>query len=257
MTPNKNVSKSIQFPYSKNDVVLVNYKLAIDYYSALHLAGHKIQLKWNGGNDSGSVWLNVDGVQIDVEWKDDKTLYDRIHHFVIEEMYEVLDYGSWAGDFSANGTADFVIKEDFIGFEGADSYEESDNHTTDFNFSINIPKNLFPAVSSKFAISITGGYDGEEVDVNCRFYDTSTYRSVEISTECQSHLEELSNTLSNTVCELLSKIGGDYVYQDVYFEFTAENDMVETIEELDYYVTSTTDKDVEINLLDLMNEQEY
>jgi hypothetical protein len=56
---------------------------------------------------------------------------------------------------------------------------------------------------------------------------------------------------------MLTKIGGDHVYQDVYFEFTPENDMVETIEELDYYVTSTTDKDVEINLLDLMNEQEY
>ena len=82
--------------------------------------GHTIALGWDGGHDSGWVWLEIDEEQI-----------DEVNHpagkWLVEKMYDTLDYGLWAGEFYASGRAEYnpETKE----FEGTHSYswEEADS----------------------------------------------------------------------------------------------------------------------------------
>ena len=62
--------------------------------------GSKIAICWEGGGDSGWVYMEVDGAQStdpEAEW-------------LVDRMYSVLDYGSWAGEFNASGRAEYDIK---------------------------------------------------------------------------------------------------------------------------------------------------
>lgn len=249
----KETSESIQFPYKETDDVSITYKLAIDYYTALHFAGHKIQLQWDGGNDSGSVWINIDGVQRDIDYWDPPkmTLYDKIHDFIVDKMYGELDYGSWAGDFSAAGTADFIIKDGFIGFEGTDNYSQDDHHSCKMNFEICIPKELIPEDADRFMISITGGYDFDNPDVALRFYKKSDYNKIKTSQACEKLLDKLHTQLQERVYDLMRLHSADHVYTDEYQTVTPGEDLKFTLETLEYYTSLEKDKNVEINLTDL------
>ena len=55
-------------------------------------------------------------------------------------MDNELDYGSWAGDFSANGEAVYDSKEK--AFVGTDYYSETESVPVKVSIPINIPKDL-------------------------------------------------------------------------------------------------------------------
>ena len=61
--------------------------------------GKDVMLKWEGGNDSGWAYFELDGETIENEHTDR----------LVNWMYDHLDYGSWAGDFSAQGEAVYKI----------------------------------------------------------------------------------------------------------------------------------------------------
>jgi len=254
---NKETSEKIQFPYKEHDDVEITYQLAIDYYSALHLAGHKIQLEWNGGGDSGSVWLNLDKKMIDVDYYSASLLlYDKIHAFVIDQMYDVLDYGSWAGEFSAAGTADFVVEENFIGFQGTDYYSEDEFHSCALNFKIHVPKHLIPNKAARLSISMSGGYDGDNVQVYLSFRENGHWEALPVSDECKEYLFVLEHDLQNAANELLERHGGDHTYCDTHIDIIPGEDIDDEIEEFDYYTVDERPKDIWINFLDFAEQSE-
>ena len=105
--------------------------------------------------DSGWAHFEIDGIEKDNEYT--RALVDRI--------YDTLDYGSWAGEFSASGKA--IYDPETNSFEGTDNYSEDSHDTVDTDIIIRVPKKLWfesldieceanyddtPAVSVRFLI---------------------------------------------------------------------------------------------------------
>jgi hypothetical protein len=244
----------IKFPYKETDDVVITSQLAMDYYSSLHLAGNRIQLEWSGGGDSGSVWLNINNKQIDEIWDGDKqTLYDRIHQFVINEMYDNLDYGSWAGEFSASGTADFIIEDGFVGFRGTDSYSQDDYHHVSIEpCTFTIPIALIPEHINEVYVSIQDGYDGSfpEVMISLRAKGDWRRHNDELSAEAAKCIEELEGALAEFFRDLMDKYEADHCYDDQGFSIEDRAKDVElTFNEFTYYTTSDSYRTKEVDLL--------
>lgn len=94
-------------------------------------AGKEITLKWEGGGDSGWVYFEIDGEQVENEYTETLVNY----------CYDTLSYGSWAGEFDANGEATYDPKEK--AFIGTDYYSETDVQERDPNIVLSIPKELW------------------------------------------------------------------------------------------------------------------
>ena len=108
-----------------------NNKSIINWLNQLTEDGKTVTMRWDGGNDSGWVYFEVDGEQIDNEYSE----------ALVEHMYTTLDYGSWAGEFSASGEAEY--KPETQTFEGTDYYSEDDWETVEANIVIQVPKELW------------------------------------------------------------------------------------------------------------------
>ena len=108
-----------------------NNKSIINWLNQLTEDGKTVSMKWDGGGDSGWVYFEVEGEQVDNEYSEALLAY----------MYDTLDYGSWAGEFSANGEA--VYQPETKSFEGTDYYSEDDWETVEANIVIQVPKELW------------------------------------------------------------------------------------------------------------------
>lgn len=93
--------------------------------------GHELKICWEGGGDSGWCYFEIDGESVDNEY----TTY------LVDCMYNELDYGSWAGEFTATGTAIFDAQEN--AFVGIDDYQEDDRLSYDCDISFKVPNNLW------------------------------------------------------------------------------------------------------------------
>lgn len=94
--------------------------------------GHELTLHWEGGGDSGWCYFQIDGEEVNNEYTE----------YLIDRMYETLDYGSWAGEFSATGYAKF--DSDTNTFEGIDEYcEQETGHKEVDDLKIYIPKSVW------------------------------------------------------------------------------------------------------------------
>ena len=101
----------------------------IDWCDKMTAEDKRPILKWEGGGDSGWVYMeDEDGERLDdvpeAEW-------------LVDKMYDELDYGSWAGEFSANGAAEYSVESKC--FEGTDYYSEEQNSSCPSNIRIEIP----------------------------------------------------------------------------------------------------------------------
>jgi hypothetical protein len=114
--------------------------------------GNKLALKWDGGGDSGWAHFEIDGEDVENEYTE----------ALVNRIYDVLDYGSWAGEFSASGEA--VYDPETNSFEGVDYYGE-DAHDTleDIDLKIHVPKKLW---FDTLHIEVEANYDdGPEMSV--------------------------------------------------------------------------------------------
>ena len=73
--------------------------------------GHELKICWEGGGDSGWCYFQIDGEEANNEYTD----------HLVNSMYSELDYGSWAGEFTATGEATFDPSEN--AFVGIDDYQ--------------------------------------------------------------------------------------------------------------------------------------
>jgi hypothetical protein len=97
--------------------------------------GNEVAICWEGGGDSGWVYMEVDGCQTSSEEAD----------WLVDRMCDILDYGSWAGEFNASGRA--IYDAETKVFEGDDVYTEDTNEEIELKddqiIKIKIPKKYF------------------------------------------------------------------------------------------------------------------
>jgi hypothetical protein len=93
--------------------------------------GKDLTIHWEGGGDSGWVYFQIDGQTVENEYTE----------YLVSMMYAELDYGSWAGEFSATGEATFDADEE--AFVGIDNYSEDDTEVKECEFKFTVPKKLW------------------------------------------------------------------------------------------------------------------
>jgi hypothetical protein len=253
MTTEVNTIKDIIFPFDKYDMLPISDHIARDYYCALHLAGHKIQLEWNGGGDSGEVWINLDEKRVDLPWEGHKQNFqERIHQHVIHEMYVQLDYGSWAGEFNSCGTADFVHDGDFIGFRGTDYCGEEEGHTGTINLDIRIPAAWITEEMKMIWVDISDGYDGSPPEVSLYATAKDSGKYVNFPEEFKTDVDALEKAVSERLNDEMSVWNASNVYENEGIDIEdPTKDVVMTLETVNYFTMEETEKYVEIDLFQI------
>jgi len=90
--------------------------------------GNELALVWDGGGDSGWCYFEMDGDTVENEYTE----------ALVDHMYDTLNYGSWAGEFQANGRA--IYDPETNSFEGTDYYGEDGNDVLEVDWTIRVPK---------------------------------------------------------------------------------------------------------------------
>jgi hypothetical protein len=201
---------------------------------AIAAEGKEIKVTWEGGNDSGGYNLFID--EVEVYYGD--AVYDEIVEDIISDT---IDYGSWAGDYSADGFVHYDADQGaFIG-EGKETESESAT-LEDISIEIRIPKALnFDA----FEIVTEGTFCCEELSIDCKFIISNGPVFPE-----HSEVEDTMNTyVGESVTHILEtdeackdeEIG--WVGNDWYIlrgEFKEDGDeLVHVIDSIDYSYNNT------------------
>jgi hypothetical protein len=109
--------------------------------------GNELKIVWEGGGDSGWVHFEIDGETIENEYTE----------ALINKMYDTLNYGSWAGEFNANGEA--IYDPETNAFEGTDYYGEDSSDVIEVDYTIRVPKKFW--------------FETLNVEVECNYDDNS------------------------------------------------------------------------------------
>jgi hypothetical protein len=145
-------------------------KSILKWIEDLDKEGKELSIGWEGGGDSGWAYFQIDGDNVDNEYTE----------AILDYMYDTLNYGSWAGEFNANGTAIYDVPT--RKFEGTDYYGEDGNDTLDTTIIIQVPKKLW--------------FDTLHVEVECN-YDETPNISIQFIVKngflTQEHLDICSN----------------------------------------------------------------
>ncbi|NBO23192.1 hypothetical protein EBU94_07645, partial [bacterium] len=150
-------------------------KSIVQWCKDLHEQGNDLTMKWEGGGDSGWIYFEIDGETTDNE-------YTRA---LIDVMDDILDYGSWAGEFNASGTA--VYDPKINGFVGTDFYGEDESEVLNANFTIRIPKKFW---FTTFHVEVERNYD-EGTNVATNFLVKNGFLTQEHTDFCRNLEQEL------------------------------------------------------------------
>jgi len=149
-------------------------KSILNWLKELDENGNELAICWEGGGDSGWVYFEVDGEREESEYAE----------ALVDYMNEELNYGSWAGEFSANGKAIYDHKTRT--FEGTDYYGEDGNDVLDVDFRIKVPKKLW---FDTLHVEVDACYD-EAPAVSVQFLVKNGFLTHEHTNIC-SNLEEV------------------------------------------------------------------
>lgn len=219
-------------------------KELLDWCDSHHAEGKELTILWDGGNDSGWVHFQIDGVDVDCPEADQ----------LVDMMYDQLDYGSWAGDFYASGTAYWNHEEK--AFFGTDNYTETAGTTGHADIKVSVPKYIHfddieidtsdEEVNTSVVFRVRNGFIHPEISSLQTALETSLQKEFEaaIDKSCKENGEEFDSAYANYVLERIDfKEEGDY--------------LVATIKEVWYSITCGEDKDIEINLAELLEDETH
>jgi hypothetical protein len=188
--------------------------------------------------DSGWVHFQIDGIEVE----------NRYTAYLIDSMYDELDYGSWAGEFTAEGEA--VYNKENQSFEGVDYYSEDETMHQECNIVIQVPKKLW---YDSFNIEIAGDEE-DNLKVETSFNIKNGFLSndhINFQQQLDTKLEDQINAVINN---FIQTSGKDYrgIWQDLTFELkdgVINGDFVEyTIDELGIGTRSTDEKDIYLEI---------
>jgi hypothetical protein len=219
----------------------ISIKQILDWCMKKHEEGSEVILKWDGGGDSGWVHLEVD----------EEDSNDAEAERLVDMMYDQLDYGSWAGEFSASGEAPF--DPDTKMFQGTDYYTETDSTVAEAKIEIRVPKH----------IHFDDIYINTENE-DCNVTVTFNIRNGFDHPDTESLVKELESRLSEEIFEAAKAdvededdIDGFWEeYSILRNEFTEDgDDLVYVMENITYSKRHTSENYVEINLEELLKEE--
>jgi hypothetical protein len=174
-------------------------KSIVQWCKEQHDQNGELCLVWDGGGDSGWAYFEIDGETIENDYT----------NCLVNRIYDVLDYGSWAGEFQASGKAIYDPKTN--SFEGIDYYGEDDHDVLDIDIKVKVPKSLW--------------FDTLHIECDANYDDDPTI-SVQLLLKngflTDQHTEFCSN-LENVIQPQFSSIFTNYNSADGY-EFRACND---------------------------------
>ncbi len=188
--------------------------------------------------DSGWCHFEIDGESVDNEYTE----------ALVDFMYDTLDYGSWAGEFTANGKA--IYDANTNSFEGTDYYGEDGNDILDVDLKIKVSKKLW--------------FDTLHVEIEC-YHDEEPSLSVQFLVKNGFLTKEHSDICTNleeVLRDDFHKLIDDYQSIDNY-EFRGcndswilerkdavedEDDLVFTISKVDIQTVDRQDKAIVLEI---------
>lgn len=163
-------------------------KTVLDWCKDQVKKGHELTLHWEGGGDSGWCHFQIDGKPVDNEYTD----------YLVNRMYDTLEYGSWAGEFSATGYAKF--DSDTNAFEGIDEYcEQETGYKEVDDLKIYIPKSVwFDAVH----ITIDQGSADDSPEITLSLTVKNGFLSTKNDEVVSRLIEDLEDDVQNFIDNL-------------------------------------------------------
>ena len=230
-------------------------KSVLGWLNQLVIEKKKLSIGWEGGGDSGWLFFNVDGEQVENEYTE----------ALIDYMYNHLSYGSWAGEFSANGEAFYDFEKRT--FEGTDYYSEDDSEPYEVDYELEIPKNLW---FDTFHIEVESSYD-ETPNMSIQFHIKNGFLTKEHLDFCSNLETVLQDKLDTLFSHYKSSDGSEFRgCNDSWFlnksEFKDENDMltyhldtvnIQVMTAEDRYVVLEITDEIIKNIDEKLNENEY
>ena len=200
--------------------------------------GHELSIHWDGGGDSGWAHFQIDGESVENEYTD----------YLTSMMYDLLDYGSWAGEFSASGSA--VYSKEEKAFVGVDNYSEDETMSHECNIVIQVPKDLW---HDSLSISIEGNED-ETCNVTCRFNIKNGFLSDKHTAFIGGLEEKMGEEVDIVVEDFINVSGKDYrsIWETINLEpkdGNIKDDCIEyIIGSLSIGTTSSEPKDIYLEI---------
>jgi hypothetical protein len=210
-------------------------------------AGKELGIHWEGGGDSGWAYFTIDGDQVS-----DSEENDEIRQLT-DLMYDHLDYGSWAGEFSASGDATYNATEK--AFVGTDYYSEDETYNFDYLIKITVPKDLWFE-------SLECNMEDEDPTINVAFSIRNgflTDRHTQVAEQIKKSLKEQVEQGISAYNQLEYTTEYRNIWQNDVInrsEFKEEGDnLVAYIEELSIGTCDTDEKEIYLELT--TREDEY
>jgi hypothetical protein len=208
--------------------------------------GHELSIHWEGGGDSGWAHFEIDGETVDNEYTD----------YLVDKMYDLLDYGSWAGEFNATGSA--VYSSETQAFEGMDDYSEDDTMSHECNIVIQVPKDLW---HDSLSMSVEGE-EGCKTRIEARFGIKNGFLSGKHIMFIEGLEEKMGEEVDAVINDFTNNTGENYrsVWETINLEpkdGVIKDDCIEyTINSLNIGTISSDEKDVylEITADDTLND---
>jgi hypothetical protein len=200
--------------------------------------GNELKICWSGGGDSGWAHFQIDGEDVDNEYTD----------YLVDKMYGVLDYGSWAGEFNAEGEA--VYSKEEQAFVGTDEYSEDDTVSHKCNIVIQVPKDLW---YDSLSISIEGN-DGDRTRIGARFGIKNGFLSDKHTAFIQGLEDKMEQEVEAVIGDFIQNSPTDYrsIWETINLEpkdGVVKGGFLEyTIEELGIGTRSSDEKDVYLEI---------
>jgi hypothetical protein len=159
--------------------------------------GNEIRVTWDGGNDSGTITVYVGDKELDYG--------DSLESEISGVIDDALDYGSWAGDFSAHG--EVLYDSEQGAFVGEGEEITSDYTSTDCEIEVKVPKALnFDSIT----IESTGDWEYDPIHITCRF-NISNGPVFEEHIDLQREIEEsIEHAVTGEISNLNCTVGSVY-----------------------------------------------
>lgn len=212
---------------------------------ALAAEGKEIKITWEGGSDSGGYSLFVDGQQ--GGYGDD---IDIMSDDVIDIISDSIGYGSWDGDFSADGEVIYNADEGaFIG-EGKDTESEYGS-LVDIAIEIKIPRVLN---FDTFEINTEGTFCWDEFVATCTFsinngpvFPEHTMVEDNMETYLRELITHILETDESCKDEEIGWVGNEYSIPREFFTEDGD-DLVYVIDSLDFSYNNTKHQSYHITI---------
>lgn len=208
----------------------------------LHAQGSTLKLCWDGGGDSGWAYFEIDGEQRDTPETE----------YLVDMCYGELDYGSWAGEFSASGEALYNPEEE--AFVGTDNYstEEYENINDEDALLIEVPTCI-----KVDGLEVNIESDGDEATLTLEIKVTHGFKTPEYK-KIEREIEQKLLDKYYKIVDKYSRSGNTYtpascnqVFTKADLELSTDGEYwIATWDDIDVNKLEGEDRDIVLSLKD-------